>query len=196
MNGRKGRILALAGNVSIPPLYIAHALTCDPGPEIRSWLEYWTTHVDKREGPERKRSLFLTGPYGTGKTVAASAVLLALAEHYDTRTALFHTVPDLLDEIRDSYADSATVEERHGLDRARDATFLVLDDLGSERISGWVTEKLFQLINHRHSWQRWTIITSNLTLGELADHIGERTTWRIAEMCEVIPFTGPNLRAG
>jgi DNA replication protein DnaC len=74
---------------------------------------------------------------------------------------------------------------------------LVLDDLGSEKASDWVSEKLFQVIGNRHDHAKRTIITSNLDLRALADHLGHpRTPSRIGELADVIDLSKmPNLRS-
>jgi DNA replication protein DnaC len=80
------------------------------------------------------------------------------------------------------------------LGAVKNTTLLVLDDVGSERVNDWVQEKLFVIINHRHDYHMETIFTSNLSPAQLVRHLGERTAWRILEMCAVVHLDGPNLR--
>jgi DNA replication protein DnaC len=141
----------------------------------------------------RSRSLLLYGPYGTGKTGLAVALLRGYVEQ-EGEPALFTTVPDLLDRIRRSYGGTADEPERKLLDHAKTVPFLVLDDLGAERVTDWVAERLFVIINARHDEDLPTIFTSNLDPEELGGHLGERTTWRIVEMSDVVQVDGPNLR--
>ncbi len=143
----------------------------------------------------RKESLLLYGPYGTGKTGLAVAALQAGIADDPGDSYLFITVPALLDRIRQTYGPGAALPESEVLQAVKSVSFLVLDDLGAERVSDWVQEKLFTIINHRHDEKLTTIFTSNLTIEELGAHIGERTTWRICEMAEIIELAGPNLRA-
>lgn len=147
--------------------------------------------------PDQKRSLFLYGPYGSGKTGLAVAALKTLMHQTFDRVGwpgLFTTVPNLLDAIRRGYDRDAEDEDRQLLGKARDISVLLLDDIGVERVTDWAAEKLFNLINHRHDEDSITIFTSNLDLQALSSHIGERTVWRIVEMAEVIKVDGPNLR--
>ncbi len=120
---------------------------------------------------------------------------------------LWCNVPDLLLRLRETY-NYRTYGRPFGretefsiIKACREADLLILDDLGAEHIngSGWVQEKLYQIISRRHEDMRPTFFTSNLTLGELNDQIGERIAWRIAEMCgeeNVVLLDGPNLRGG
>jgi DNA replication protein DnaC len=77
----------------------------------------------------------------------------------------------------------------------RTVPLCVLDDIGAERVTDWVRERLFVIVNARHDADLPTIFTSNLAPPALDDHLGERTMWRIIEMCEVVHLDGPNLRA-
>ena len=142
---------------------------------------------------DRKESLMLFGPFGTGKTALAVAALKSDIERGGV--GMFITVPKLLSRIRASYSDRNAADESEILDRVRSIPMLVLDDLGAERVTDWVQEKLFTIINDRHDEMLTTIFTRNLAPAELGAHIGERTAWRVMEMCEIVKITGRNLRA-
>jgi DNA replication protein DnaC len=82
--------------------------------------------------------------------------------------------------------------------------FLILDDLGAEQItdSGWVADRMYQIIGTRHGDDRPTFFTSNCTPTELADRLGDRIMSRVLEMCgfpnpghRIVHVEGPNLRA-
>lgn len=166
--------------------------TDDATREIVGQLRYWSTHGAQEVGRE---SILLYGPYGVGKTGLAVA---AMREAAVTRrlAALFVAAPDLLDKIRASYGGAnadGTAEEL--VQAVKNIELLILDDLGAERPTDWVREKLFSLINHRHDQCLPTIFTSNLSPTDLADHLGERTSWRIVEMSTVLHVQGQNLRA-
>lgn len=160
---------------------------------VLSWVEGWTAPVS--ETPRPKRSLFIYGPFGTGKTCLAVGALKALLRHCPEFGAMFCTVPALLENIRASYGTPTGGTRSAFLDDVQHSNLLVLDDLGAERPTDWVLDQLFQIINFRHDWTSPTIFTSNLSLVELGKHLGERTTWRIAEMAEVVNLAGKNLRA-
>jgi DNA replication protein DnaC len=161
-----------------------------PDPQAEDGEAAWDTWY-----AERRKSLFLWGPFGTGKTGLAVSALREWIGHFGgEQDCLFMTVPNLLDRIRSTYGPSTDSTERQVLESVKSVGLLVLDDLGAERVTDWVAEKLFTIINHRHDEDLETIFTSNLNIAELASHIGERTTWRIVEMCEVVHIDGPNLR--
>lgn len=140
-----------------------------------------------------KRSVLLYGSFGTGKTWLAIQLLRAVVERF-TWDALFITTPTLLDRIRETYSGRPGDSEAEVLQLVKDVRLLVLDDLGAERVTDWVSEKLFTIINHRHDHRLATIFTSNLSPEQLAEHLGERAAWRIVEMADCVRIDGPNLR--
>jgi DNA replication protein DnaC len=101
----------------------------------------------------------LMGPVGTGKTHLAVAIVNACIEA--GMVTLFAAVPDLLDHLRAAFSPHAEVVYDELFERLRNAELLVLDDLGTQRSSPWVDEKLFQLLNHRYNSRRPTVITLN-----------------------------------
>jgi DNA replication protein DnaC len=147
----------------------------------------------------RRESVLLYGDYGVGKTGLAVGLL---RDHIwrAEEPGLFITCSELLESIRATYDRDSATSERAVLDRVKRIPFLLLDDIGAERIHSdergdWAREKLFSIINYRHGEDLATVFTSNLDPAELGDHLGERTTWRIIEMSELIELDGPNLRA-
>jgi DNA replication protein DnaC len=138
----------------------------------------------------RRPGLLLHGAFGVGKTGLAVSVLWEALEA-EGLPGRFMAVPDLLDAIRASYRS----EGPSPLDALKTAPLLVLDDLGAERVTDWVAERLFVLVNARHGNPAVrTVFTSNLPPSKLGAHLGERIAWRIIEMCQVVKVDGGNLR--
>lgn len=140
--------------------------------------------------------LYLYGDFGRGKTGIAVGILKEMAGR--GKTVLFQTVPELLERIKSTYSQTGDlregVSERDVMESLKAVDVLVLDDLGTERMSDWVAEKLFIIINHRYSNNLRTVITSNISIDELARRVGERIVWRIVERSKVYELRGPNLR--
>lgn len=134
------------------------------------------------------QGLMLVGPVGCGKSHLLYAVLQELVCR--GVTCFGQTVPDLLDELRPGNGDS---DEKLRL--LREIQLLLLDDLGAQRDTEWVTERLFVILNARYNAMLPTLITSNLTLEELDKAPGwKRITDRILEMCDVVRLDGPSQR--
>lgn len=101
------------------------------------------------------RNLVLIGDSGEGKTEAACALLGAMAPHARCR---FATFGDILREVRATYGADGT--EAGVMGKWEGCAVLCLDDLGKERPTQDVLDKLFALIDHRYRRGRATIFTT------------------------------------
>ncbi len=109
---------------------------------------------------EEKNWIYLFGKVGTGKTNTA----IALAQLYllQEQSVYFANLAKLLEDLRpDSENKTVTMQ------KVLTSKVLILDDIGKEKMSEWVSERLFIIINERYAWDRKTILTSNVSLEEL-----------------------------
>jgi DNA replication protein DnaC len=155
---------------------------------VEEYLERW------EENREDGRGLYFCGGVGTGKTHLAVAVMKELIQRRRV-PSLFVTVPELLDNLRGAYNDPGRNLDVW-MDAVKNADLLVLDDLGSERVTEWVQERIFVIVNHRYREALPTIFTSNIGPKDLAEQLGERTASRIIAMCkEGIELGGQDYRS-
>lgn len=101
------------------------------------------------------RNLVLIGDSGEGKTEATCALLGAMAPRVRCR---FATFGDILREVRATYGADGT--EACVMGKWEGCAVLCLDDLGKERPTQDVLDKLFALIDHRYRRGRATIFTT------------------------------------
>jgi len=142
--------------------------------------------------PESRRGMYIHGGVGTGKTHIAYA-LLKEAEGRKISCGLWNTTEmfrQFRRDIKRSDDEKTDVEdvllESRGL--------LVFDDIGAEKLSDWVSETFYLIINRRYEEMIPTIFTSNLDVATLAEKIGDRTVSRIIEMCDIIKLDGKDRR--
>lgn len=143
-------------------------------------------------------TLVLAGDFGTGKSGLAAAVAQRFLD--DGQAVLYRTVPDLLDGARAAY-DDPEAARRSLIERVRDVTLLVLDDLGAEKLTetneDWVIETLYRILDYRVANVRATIVTTNQSSAALKERIGERLYQRIVpdSVSAKAVVTTPDLRA-
>jgi DNA replication protein DnaC len=106
---------------------------------------------------------------------------------------IFVAVPELLLSLRESYSKNDT-SEGEIISKYTEGSLLVLDDLGAEKSTEWSINILYIIIDRRYRDEKKTIITSNLSLDELADKLDDRIASRIAGMCTVVPMGGADRR--
>ena len=147
--------------------------------------------------------LFVYGVRGTGKTKLAA--IIANERARAGKPVLFASVPDLMADIRASFDGGNTAET---VQAVKETPFLVLDDLGSEKMSEWVGEQLFCIVNHRYNERLQTVVTSNYSPTEIIAHMatvdrggnviddmqGQRIISRIYGMCERVEIKGADWR--
>jgi len=129
--------------------------------------------------------ILFTGSVGSGKTYLAASIANELME--TELKVLFLVVPDLLDELRATY--KSELNEMDLLDTARTIPILILDDLGAHNYTDWTRNRIYSIINYRMNEQLPTVITSNLSLDEMEDYIGVRTTSRIIQSSRIFRLT-------
>ena len=175
----------------------------------RYYLDY-AARKDSRHTNDKGLGLLLTGGNGTGKTHLAVAVLRKLAETAGVQ-GQFWDYHELLREIRNSYNPSTAFTEYEMLEPVISMELLLLDDLGAWKMTDWMNDTLFYILNKRYLAQKPTIITTNYPDGEasrqeleaagttlrseyLVDRIGYRLRSRLLEACAVIRLTGDDRR--
>ena len=121
--------------------------------------------------------LVLRGPRGTGKTHLMEAVGRELIAR--DMTVRYERVPALLSRIRSSYDRSYPEVAEDDMRRCHLAQLLMLDDLGSEKSSEWVQEKIFELIDERYGTGRLLIVSTNDSYDSLSANLGERVASRL-----------------
>lgn len=114
-------------------------------------------------------NIVLIGDTGVGKSHLAYAALKALSDH-TKKIGLFINVVDLLAKIKEDFSLEAEY-----IRRISEAEWLVLDDLGTEKVTEWSSGILYSILNKRTK----TIITTNLSPRDIMGTYGKRVYSRV-----------------
>lgn len=71
---------------------------------------------------------------------------------------------------------------------------LVVDDLGATKLTEWVEEINYRLINTRYERELATVLTSNLLPKDLTAYMGERVISRVTQMTARVTLKGADKR--
>lgn len=142
----------------------------------------------KAYAEDPKGWLVFTGTFGCGKTHLAAAIAnrqIALGRS----APMFVVVPDLLDHLRATFSPDSLVSYDKRFEEVRNASLLILDDLGTESATPWAREKLFQLLNYRYVAQLPTVITTSDPIDQVEPRL--RTRMLDASRCTVFAIEAP-----
>lgn len=143
------------------------------------------------EGVSR-RGLFISGEVGLGKTFLLSAMCNSLIE---ARVPTMYVVfSDLIAAIKDSFNSDGAQTELRIMTAAKDARVLILDDLGAEQVTEFVTNRLFDIVNYRCNHDKPLVVSSNLSSQDIGRLYGMRIASRLWEMCELVRLYGEDVR--
>lgn len=148
---------------------------------------------------ESGKGLYIWGKStGTGKTSWACKIMSHYFRKITFNTGLeneglFIFLPSFLEDLRNSYSDKDPDFEQM-LEMLNSCKLLIIDDIGAERVTEWVSERMVSIINRRSSNGLCTIYTSNLSPEQLKEKLGDRIASRVLGGSQIIEIKGGDNR--
>ncbi|MBI1784367.1 ATP-binding protein, partial [Candidatus Sumerlaeota bacterium] len=116
-----------------------------------------------------------------GKTHLAVAILCEIIRK--GYSGLYYNSPDLLRDIRATFDENSSGNEDELLQEITEVDLLVFDDLGAEKVSDFVLDRFYLIVNKRYEGCKPIIVTSNYDEEILRARFGDRILSRLDEMC-------------
>lgn len=143
-------------------------------------------HVMRSQGT----GLLLYGNVGCGKSFAAACIANALIDR--GTPCMMTNFSRIINQLQESFDG-----RQKYIDNLSRFDLLVIDDMAVERNSEYVWENIMNIVDSRYRSGLPLIVTTNLTIGELADPSDirrQRVYSRLKEMCVPIEVTGADRR--
>ena len=134
--------------------------------------------------------LFYGGP-GLGKTFLSHCIAKELMDR--DYSVLYYSSSSLFDALAKNAFEKDSVPDPFA-DYVMDCDLLIIDDLGTEMTNSYVSATLFRILNERISRKKSMLISTNLTLPDLADVYSERSFSRITSAFTLLGFYGEDIR--
>jgi DNA replication protein DnaC len=127
---------------------------------------------------------------GSGKTMTVCALANELLSQ--GKQVRFATSARILQEIRNTYQQNAEYSESKMMGDLKTCELLIIDDFGVEKVTDWVQEKMYEIINERYLASRPTIFTANTSIDKLP--YNERVTNRVGAMSIELHYPEESIR--
>ena len=141
------------------------------------------------------KNLLLSGGTGLGKTFLSGCIAREVSRRgfsvvYDTAGGVF----DAFDARRFARDPEREQQAREDTRRYLSCDLLILDDLGSEQNLPSARASLYEVVNSRLQAGRHTIISSNLSAGQIREQYGAQLASRVEGLYRELTFYGEDLR--
>lgn len=121
----------------------------------------------------KMKSLYIHGKTGVGKSYISAATLNEYIFLTNNKVA-FVNAKKIIDSLRNLLYEKLNDDYdviKHNL---LDVSFLVIDDIGNEKITDWSKEEIYDIIDARYQKGLLTIFTSDYSIDELKELYGKK----------------------
>lgn len=136
-------------------------------------------------------NLLVYGDTGTGKTFLSNCIAKALLDQ--GYSVIYFTAFQLFDIFeKEVFQKDEEAMEAH--EHIFQCDLLIIDDLGTEFSNSFTTSQLFLCLNERLLRGKSTVISTNLSMGQIGDLYSERTSSRILSNYQLCKLFGDDIR--
>lgn len=133
-------------------------------------------------------NLLFYGKSGTGKTFMSDCIAKELLDR--GHLVVYRTSDELIQNLKEiKYENNSSLE-----DLIYNCDLLIIDDLGSESLTDFSKTEFFNLLNKKLLLKKKMLISSNLTIEDLAQQYSERISSRLLGNFELFKFYNEDIR--
>ena len=175
-------------------------------------LEYYTDQVDRTFGASPRAimernlltciryaeafapgvgNLLFMGGTGLGKTYLSACIANAVADK--GYSVAYETAPRLMAKLEKGRFNGDE-ESRNAVAALDDSDLLIVDDLGTELPGNFVTAALYSLLSERLLAGKSMLVSTNLTIGEIAKRYSPQIASRLQGEFKGLTFVGEDIR--
>lgn len=145
------------------------------------------------EGKTPPQSLLFLGGTGLGKTHLSTAVArTVISRGYDV---FYNSAVGMISDFEcRRFGNGLTQGDGDDTARYTECDLLIIDDLGTEVVNQFTLSCLYHVLNTRLNLSKPTLISTNLTSGELRKIYSDRITSRLLGEYLLVPFYGIDVR--
>lgn len=157
--------------------------------------EKYASNFPDVQQEEKGVGVFIHGPVGVGKTHLGYAILRQVAIEHGYEIMAGSSI-----EVFSALSPMESDESRRKSKREfKNRELLLFDDIGTHRLSDWVTERIMEIVDYRYKNMKPTIFTSNKSLSQMEELEKQHPGWqpivdRIAEMTKQVKIAGESKR--
>lgn len=140
---------------------------------------------------ENFQNMFFYGDTGVGKTFLSNCIAKELLD--SGHSVIYFTAFGLFDIFQKNVFDKDT-DAVLANQNIFDCDLLIIDDLGTEMSNSFTVSQLFLCLNERLLRKKSTIISTNLSMNQLAEIYSERTFSRVFSNYTMIKLIGEDIR--
>jgi len=140
---------------------------------------------------KNSKSLLMQGGPGLGKTHLSLAIAKEVID--SGYGVIYVSAPIVLKKVEKEYF-SFQNNESNTLNNMMECDLLIIDDLGTEFETKFTASTIYNILNSRMLTSKPTIISTNLSLGNIEQRYDIRTVSRIIGTMERIEFVGTDIR--
>ncbi len=107
---------------------------------------------------------------------------------------LFLNLGEVAQRVKNTFEKETKQQDSSLFEDMKKVELLVIDDIGVEKVSDWLAEQIYLVVNHRYENRLPMIVTSNQSLEDLAKMHRPQICSRLQEMCKVVQFKGADRR--